>query len=100
MLTAGPSDMSSEGLAERIRELERKIQESMPLSQALGMYEAARSEYDSCRMYRREVRREVKLVDGILDNYTEERLQTAAIPVLEERRKIAAKYRSEPDRRL
>ena len=94
LLENGSEDM------ERIRELERQIQESMPLSQALGMYEAARSEYDSCRLYRREVRREVKLVDGILDDYTEERLKTAAIPVLEERRKIAAKYRSEPDRRL
>ena len=85
---------------ERIRELEDQILEHMPLEKALNQYTAAQQEYDRCRLYLKDLRHEIKLVDGIRQEAEKERQQTASVPGDEKKQKGIERIRDVQERRL
>ena len=85
---------------DRIRELEDQILEHIPLEKALNQYTAAQQEYDRRRLYLKDLRHEIKLVDGIRQEAEKERQQTASVPGDEKKQKGIERNRDVPERRL
>ena len=85
---------------ERIRELEDQILEHMPIEKALDQYMEAQQEYDRCRVYLKNLRHEIKLLEGIRQEAEKERQQTASVPGDEKKQKGIERNRDVPERRL
>ena len=85
---------------ERIRELENQILEHMPLEKALNQYMEAQQEYDRCRLYLKDLRHEIELLEGIRQEAEKERQQTASVPGDEKKQKGIERNRDVPERRL
>ena len=85
---------------DRIRELEDQILEHMPIEKALNQYTAAQQEYDRCRLYLKDLRHEIKLLEGIRQEAEKERQQTASVPGDEKKQKGIERNRDVPERRL
>ena len=77
-----------------------KILEHMPLEKALNQYMEAQQEYDRCRLYLKDLRHEIKLLEGIRQEAEKERQQTASVPGDEKKQKGIERNRDVPERRL